>query len=132
MRWKRPKEEEPTGPKEPRPLFGDRFINTIRCIDCAYLAGSDRTPRWLFAEEKGYCDAVGHKGGRWNVLQAITELRPPCAFYERAPQERIDLRIKAVGILKEALQKPSLILRPENFCLLHKLNFYANDCSGYF
>lgn len=26
MRWKRPKEEEPTGPKEPRPLFGDRFI----------------------------------------------------------------------------------------------------------
>lgn len=44
MRWKRPKEEEPTGPKEPRPLFGDRFINTIRCIDCAYLAGSDRTP----------------------------------------------------------------------------------------
>lgn len=100
MRWKRPKEEEPTTPKEPRPLFGDRFINTIRCIDCAYLAGSDRTPRWLFAEEKGYCDAVGHKGGRWNVLQAITELRPPCAFYERAPQERIDLRIKAVGILK--------------------------------
>ena len=44
MRWKRPKEEEPTGPKEPRPLFGDRFINTIRCIDCAYLAGSDRAP----------------------------------------------------------------------------------------
>ena len=33
---------------------------------------------------------------------------------------------------KEALQKPSLILRPENFCLLHKLNFCANDCSGYF
>ena len=32
----------------------------------------------------------------------------------------------------EALQKPSLILRPENFCLLHKLNFCANDCSGYF
>ena len=41
---------------------------------------------------------------------------------------------KAVGALevKEALQKPSLILRPENFCLLHKLNFCANDCSGYF
>ena len=33
---------------------------------------------------------------------------------------------------KEALQNPSLILRPENFCLLHKLNFCANDCSGYF
>ena len=34
--------------------------------------------------------------------------------------------------LKEALQKPSLILRPENFCLLYKLNFCANNCSGYF
>ncbi len=33
---------------------------------------------------------------------------------------------------KEALQKPSLILRPENFCLLHKPNFCADDCSGYF
>ena len=36
------------------------------------------------------------------------------------------------GGLKEALQKPSLILRPENFCLLHNPNFCANDCSGYF
>ena len=33
---------------------------------------------------------------------------------------------------KEALQKPSLILRPESFYLLHRLNFCANDCSGYF
>ena len=34
--------------------------------------------------------------------------------------------------LQEALQKPSLILRPENSCLLHKINCCANDCSGYF
>ena len=34
--------------------------------------------------------------------------------------------------LEEALQKPSLILRPENSCLLHKINCCANDCSGYF
>ena len=34
--------------------------------------------------------------------------------------------------LEEALQKPSLILRPENFYLLHRPNFCANDCSGYF
>ena len=33
---------------------------------------------------------------------------------------------------KEALQKPSLILRPESFYLLHRPNFCANDCSGYF
>ena len=46
-----------------------------------------------------------------------------------------DVAMKDVTViekLKEALQKPSLILRPENFCLLHKLNFCANDCSGYF
>ena len=34
--------------------------------------------------------------------------------------------------IKEALQKPSLILRPESFYLLHRPNFCANDCSGYF
>ena len=34
--------------------------------------------------------------------------------------------------LGEALQKPSLILRPESFYLLHRPNFCANDCSGYF
>jgi hypothetical protein len=33
---------------------------------------------------------------------------------------------------EEALQKPSLILRPESFYLLHRQNFCANDCSGYF
>ena len=39
------------------------------------------------------------------------------------------------GVLKrarEALQKPSLILRLENFHLLHRLNYCTNDCSGYF
>ena len=45
-----------------------------------------------------------------------------------ARQKQTSLQIQA----REALQKPSLILRPENFCLLHKLNFCANDCSGYF
>ena len=33
---------------------------------------------------------------------------------------------------EEALQKPSLILRLENFHLLHRLNYCTNDCSGYF
>lgn len=35
-------------------------------------------------------------------------------------------------MLKEALQKPSLILRLENFRLLHRINYYTNDCSVYF
>ena len=38
----------------------------------------------------------------------------------------------AFTALEEALQKPSLILRPESFYLLHRPNFCANDCSGYF
>ena len=49
----------------------------------------------------------------------------------KGKQVLIEGRIDEVRV-KEALQKPSLILRPENFCLLHKLNFCANDCSGYF
>ena len=40
--------------------------------------------------------------------------------------------VKALRNVKEALQKPSLILRPESFYLLHRPNFCANDCSGYF
>ncbi len=33
---------------------------------------------------------------------------------------------------RKLFKKPSLILRPENSCLLHKINCCANDCSGYF
>ena len=40
--------------------------------------------------------------------------------------------VLATKSFKEALQKPSLILRLENFHLLHRLNYCTNDCSGYF
>ena len=45
-----------------------------------------------------------------------------------------DLGLAMAGgdAFEEALQKPSLILRPESFYLLHRPNFCANDCSGYF
>ena len=46
----------------------------------------------------------------------------------QVPAKTEPKRIRA----KEALQKPSLILRPESFYLLHRSNFCANDCSGYF
>ena len=47
-------------------------------------------------------------------------------------KHKINNRFEVVRIIKEALQKPSLILRPESFYLLHRPNFCANDCSGYF
>ena len=50
---------------------------------------------------------------------------------DEALQKVKDMVEQGIPLAKEALQKPSLILRPENFCLLHKLNFCANDCSGY-
>ena len=61
----------------------------------------------------------------------------PVKFFTEYRNTEIKLQnifneLKATQTDKEALQKPSLILRPENFCLLHKLNFCANDCSGYF
>lgn len=40
-----------------------------RCLDCHYLAGSERTPVWLFVDGRGYCDHEDREGGRWNVLQ---------------------------------------------------------------
>ena len=52
--------------------------------------------------------------------------------HEDATAQLISENADEIIRLKEALQKPSLTLRPENFCLLHRLNFYANDCSGYF
>ena len=51
---------------------------------------------------------------------------------DEALQKVKDMVEQGIPLAKEALQKPSLILRPENFCLLHRLNFCANDCSGYF
>ena len=53
----------------------------------------------------------------------------------KAAAERAELDRKIDQLaeeLKEALQKPSLILRLENFRLLHRLNYCTNDCSGYF
>ena len=41
-------------------------------------------------------------------------------------------KVRDLCRVREALQKPSLILRPESFYLLHRPNFCANDCSGYF
>ena len=46
--------------------------------------------------------------------------------------DRLPFKITVQMMLEEALQKPSLILRPESFYLLHRSNFCANDCSGYF
>ena len=67
-------------------------------------------------QKRIFAQAAGCRRFVWN--KAI-ELQKRCLEQE-------------VPFLKEALQKPSLILRPESFYLLHRPNFCANDCSGYF
>ena len=43
------------------------------CAFCANFAGRSRDrDATLFRSNRGYCDAAGHPGGRWNVLQDIT------------------------------------------------------------
>ena len=55
------------------------------------------------------------------------ESTSPTGFVDKTP-----IRFGSKVTLKEALQKPSVILRPENFCRLHRLNCCENDCSGCF
>ena len=69
-----------------------------RCIDCRYLAGSDRTPQWLFAESRGYCDHPDREGGPWNVLQCVTQ-DTRCERFEPADPERVRIRQRAIEIL---------------------------------
>ena len=71
-----------------------------RCIECDYLAGSDRTPAWLFADGRGYCDHADREGGRWNVLQRI-EGPCRCDRFKRADEARITQRVKALKVLRK-------------------------------
>lgn len=70
-----------------------------RCIECELLAGSERVPKWLFAQQKGFCNAPGHSGGRWNVIQDIEQCH--CDKFKQAPQDKINQRRKAVQILRK-------------------------------
>ena len=105
------KKYEPEIPVFTQPIFGDERLNTTRCLDCKHLAGSERTPQWLFASDRGYCDWEGRRGGAWNVLQGVSRMKPPCEGYERAPQNKIDLREKAVAIFKARREKQQEALR---------------------
>lgn len=73
-----------------------------RCIECAYLAGSERTPAWIFATGRGYCNHEERRGGPWNVLQAI-EKETTCARFERASDEKITLRMRGLDVLRKRL-----------------------------
>lgn len=78
----------------------------MRCIDCRWLAGSDRTPQWLFAESRGYCDHPDREGGPWNVLQDVMR-QTQCKRQEPAQQQQVDNRIKAIEILRKRYEKAS-------------------------
>ena len=72
----------------------------MRCLDCFFLAGSDRTPQWLFEEKKGYCDHPDREGGPWNVLQLIT-IEERCERFRQATKEKVELRERALRIFEE-------------------------------
>lgn len=74
----------------------------MRCLDCKWLAGSDRTYWELFANRQGYCDHPDREGGPWNVLQLITR-ETRCHRQEKAPEEKIQQRERALKILGERL-----------------------------
>ena len=71
-----------------------------RCIECHYLAGSERTPAWLFVDGRGYCDHKDREGGCWNVLQRI-EGPCRCVRFRRADEARITQRMKALKVLRK-------------------------------
>lgn len=71
-----------------------------KCLECVYLAGSDRTPQWLFSERRGYCDHPEREGGRWNVLQRIDE-STRCARFQAAEEAKVNQRRKALIIFDQ-------------------------------
>ena len=74
----------------------------------------------------GFPSEIHQSIGLWTFPNAFS-------FDQKKPPGRFCTPNSAGKILsREALQKPSLILRPESFYLLHRPNFCANDCSGYF
>ena len=75
---------------------------SVRCIGCRWLAGSDRTPQWLFAEGRGYCDHPDREGGPWNVLQDVRRVTR-CGRHEPADEARVHMREKAMAILEKRL-----------------------------
>lgn len=83
-----------------------------RCIDCRHLAGSDRTPQWLFAREQGYCDHADREGGPWNCLRSVTK-PTTCERLEPAEPAKVEQREKAVRILRERFKhdRPAPITR---------------------
>lgn len=74
------------------------------CIECEFLAGSERTQKWLFASRRGYCDHPDRRGGPWNVLQAIDGHRT-CKHFTRAAEERVALRRKALEYFDKRLKE---------------------------
>ena len=71
-----------------------------RCIECHYLAGSERTPAWLFVDGRGYCDHKNREGGCWNVIQRI-DGPYRCDRFKRADEARITQRVKALKVLRK-------------------------------
>lgn len=77
---------------------------TARCVFCNHFAGRTRDrSAALFRTNRGYCDAVGHPGGRWNVIQDITGAHD-CERYSPVSDDMRRARERALihyGLKKE-------------------------------
>ncbi len=114
-------------------------LNAESIIDC-------------LSQKKFYAIPSYQRAYKWDTEHVTRLLSEICRYYYDSTQKfqscvgyDLTKHAKFIGtvilvrdeqlkkkIFEEALQKPSLILRPESFYLLHRPNFCANDCSGYF
>ena len=78
----------------------------MKCIECDWLAGSERKMNWLLAEGKYFCDHPDREGGPWNVLQNIVGYTR-CKRFIQAPQEKIEKRLQALELLRKRYEKTS-------------------------
>lgn len=73
------------------------------CALCEKFSGRARDKSAaLFRSNRGYCDAVGHPGGRWNVIQGITRERS-CARFRPVDGHALEQRVRALihyGLIK--------------------------------
>ena len=86
-----------------------------------------------FKEEKGLDCFIDLFRLSANISEPLKPDSSEEKVYSKYTDTLLCLMFNFIGIpSEEALQKPSLILRLENFHLLHRLNYCTNDCSGYF
>lgn len=67
----------------------------VQCIDCEFLAGSERKMSWLIGERDSYfCSHPEKTGGEWNVIPLHRLWH--CDNFSKASTEKVGQRERAV------------------------------------